>query len=77
MQVFTALMEETNHYNGKDTLFIRYVHIFDFTALFSSCADDKNNVKQLFIFSTNVIRHTVKTSYCCDILFVTSHFTLI
>ena len=83
MPVFTVLMEKTNHYNGKDTLFgikytfYGYVHTFDFTTLFSSCTDDKNNLEQLFNFSTKVIRHTVKTSYCCDILFVTSYYTLI
>ena len=47
------------------------MHIFDFATLFDSCTDDKNNLKELFNFSTKVIRHTVKTSYCCDILFVT------
>ena len=53
------------------------MRIFDFTTLFASCTDYKNNLEQLFNFSTKVIRHKVKTSYCCDILFVTSYFTLI
>ena len=69
MLVFTVLLVKTNHYKGKDT--------FDFTTLFSSCTDDKNNLEQLFNVLTKVIRHTVKTSYCCEILFVTSYFTLI
>ena len=83
MPVFTVLMVKTNHYNGKDTLFgieqtfyKIYAH-FCLHNVVSSCTDDKNNLEQLFDFSTKVIGHTVKTSNCCDILFVTSNFTLI
>ena len=54
-----------------------HVHIFDFTTLFSSCTNDKNNLEQLFNFSTKAIRHTVKTFYCCDIILVTSYFVFI
>ena len=66
-------MVKTNHYNDKDTL----LHTFDLATLFSSCADDKNNLEQLFNFSTEVILHTAKTSYCCEILFETSYFTFV
>ena len=38
--------------------------------------NDKNNRQALFNSANNVIRHTVKTSYCCDILFVAFYFVL-
>ena len=45
---------------------------------FFSCFNDNNNNPQALLYvSTNLIKHTVETSFCCDIYFLISSVILI